>query len=93
MSDLTPGKQTASEQQGDSVPFPTFDLRSEVCPMTFVRAKLYLDQVAAGDLLEFVLNDGEQMRNVPRSLKDEGHHIERVERRGNHFHLLVRKGQ
>jgi len=68
-----------------------FDLTAEVCPMTFVRAKIYLDQVPAGELVEFVLKAGEQMRNVPKSLKAEGHRIEAVRQSGEMYYLLVRK--
>ena len=67
------------------------DLTGEVCPMTFVKAKLHLEQVTAGGLIEFILKEGEHMRDVPRSIKDEGHHIERVRQDGNRFFLLVRK--
>ncbi|MFQ6098204.1 MAG: sulfurtransferase TusA family protein, partial [Armatimonadota bacterium] len=39
-----------------AVPVPTqVDLTGEVCPMTFVRAKLHLAKLAAGELIEFVL--------------------------------------
>jgi tRNA 2-thiouridine synthesizing protein A len=68
------------------------DLTAEICPMTFVKAKVHLDQVAVGETLWFVLLAGEQVRNVPRSLKDEGHKIESASRDGDRFRLLVRKG-
>lgn len=67
------------------------DLTGEVCPMTFVKAKLHLDQVEAGEALEIVLREGEQLRNVPASLKNEGHAIESVQREGGCYYVLVRK--
>ncbi len=69
------------------------DLTGEVCPMTFVRTKLHLEQIASGEVLELVLKEGEQMRNVPRSIKDDGHRIEDVRQDGDRYHLLVRKRQ
>ncbi|MBM3472178.1 MAG: sulfurtransferase TusA family protein [Armatimonadetes bacterium] len=69
------------------------DLTGEVCPMTFVKAKLHLDAIAVGDALTLTLKAGEQIRNVPRSLRDEGHRIEAVRREGDRYHLLVRKGE
>jgi len=69
------------------------DLTGEVCPMTFVRAKLHLDGIAVGDAVTLVLKAGDQIRNVPRSLRDEGHRIEAVRQDGDRYHLLVRKGE
>ncbi len=71
--------------------FRQVDLTNEVCPMTFVKAKLHLERIDAGDALEIVLKEGEQVRNVPASLKNEGHTIERVRRDGDCYYLLVRK--
>jgi tRNA 2-thiouridine synthesizing protein A len=69
------------------------DLTSEVCPMTFVRAKLHLDGIAVGETLTLVLLSGEQMRNVPQSLREEGHRIESVCQDGDRYRLLVRRGE
>lgn len=69
------------------------DLTGAVCPMTFVRFKLAIEKIAAGELLEIILNEGEQMQNVPRSIKEEGHRVESVRQEDDGYHLLVRKGQ
>jgi tRNA 2-thiouridine synthesizing protein A len=71
---------------------PQVDLTGEVCPMTFVRAKLRLEELLPGELVEFVLQDGEQLHNVPPNLKSEGHRIETVTREGDRWFLLVRRG-
>lgn len=70
---------------------PLVDLTGEICPMTFVKAKLHLDRIAPGEALSLVLRAGDQIRNVPRSLRDEGHRIEAVTQEGDRYHLLVRK--
>jgi len=67
------------------------DLTAEVCPMTFVRAKLFLEELPPGAVAELLLADGEAIRDVPRSLKDEGHQVIGVRREGESFLLLVRK--
>jgi TusA-related sulfurtransferase len=51
------------------------DITREVCPMTFVRAKLLLEQMAAGQIVNIRLRDGEPRHNVPRAIKDHGHEI------------------
>lgn len=67
------------------------DLTGEICPMTFVMAKMRLEDIEPGDTIEFILKDGEQMRNVPRSLRQEGHEVLSVKRDGDRYRLLVRK--
>ena len=69
------------------------DLTGVVCPMTFVRFKLAIEKIAPGEILEIILNEGEQMQNVPRSIKEEGHRVESVKQEDDGYHLLVRKGQ
>lgn len=68
------------------------DLTCEVCPVIFMKAKFHLDQLAPGEALELALKEGEALREMPRSLKDEGHRIERVRREGDTVFLLVRRG-
>jgi len=68
------------------------NLTGSRCPMTMVRAKVALDALAAGETIELVLAEGEQIQDVPRSLKQEGHRVLRVNRKGANYHLIVRKG-
>lgn len=51
------------------------DLRGVSCPTNFVKAKLALEEVETGDTLQILLDDGEPVKNVPRSLKAEGHKL------------------
>lgn len=72
---------------------PTFqlNLRGVCCPINFVRTKLKLEEMKNGEVLEVILDDGEPMKNVPRSVKDEGHEIIKVEKFGDGFRLLIKK--
>ena len=45
------------------------DITDVVCPVTFVKA---MDE---GQVLAVKMNDGEPVQNVPRSIKEEGHQI------------------
>ena len=67
------------------------DLTGEICPMTFVKAKIHLERLKPGEELELVLLSGEQIQNVPRSIKEDGHKIEKVCREGDRFRLTVRR--
>ncbi len=53
----------------------TVDLRGICCPTNFVKAKLALEMIDEGKVVEFLLDDGEPVKNVPRSLKGEGHKL------------------
>lgn len=65
------------------------DLRGTLCPLNFVKTKLKLEEMAEGQFLEVILDDGEPMRNVPRSIKQEGHKIVNVERLDNGCYKLT----
>ncbi|MBI2909391.1 MAG: sulfurtransferase TusA family protein [Chloroflexi bacterium] len=67
------------------------DLRGVLCPLNFVHTKLKLEEMEDGQLLEVILDDGEPMRNVPRSVKQEGHKIVTVERLDDGAYRLVIK--
>lgn len=51
------------------------DITAETCPMTFVRVKLAIERMAAGETLEVRLKGAEPLRNVPRSLAEHGHTV------------------
>lgn len=69
------------------------NLKGVICPINFVRIKLSLEQMEDGQILEVILNDGEPMQNVPRSIKEEGHKILKAERLSDGcFKLFVKKG-
>ncbi len=69
------------------------DLRGVLCPINFVKTKLKLESMAEGQVLELVLDSGEPMQNVPKSLKDEGHKVVEVKKEGDHFRLKVERAQ
>ena len=68
------------------------DLRGVLCPTNFVHIKLRLEDMNPGETLEVLIDDGEPMRNVPKSLKQEGHRIVSVRPDGEHFRLLIQAG-
>lgn len=69
------------------------DLRGVLCPMNFVKTKLKLEEMTEGEVLEVILDDGEPMRNVPRSVKQDGHKVLKVERLdGGAYRLAIKRG-
>lgn len=70
----------------------TVDITDVVCPVTFVKAKVALEELEEGQILSIRMNDGEPVQNVPRSVKGEGHQILKLTDNGDGtFNLIVRK--
>lgn len=55
------------------------DLRGEVCPYTFVRTKLALEELEDGDELTLIFDHRPAFTNVPRALREDGHAVLRIE--------------
>jgi TusA-related sulfurtransferase len=51
------------------------DLRGVICPYNFVKTKLKLEMMEAGQTLAVILDDGDPIKNVPRSVSDDGHTV------------------
>jgi TusA-related sulfurtransferase len=49
------------------------DLRGVKCPLNWAHAKVRLEQMARGDILELVLDDPRGARDIPRAVEAEGY--------------------
>jgi TusA-related sulfurtransferase len=68
------------------------DVTKEHCPMTFVKAKLALSKLFAGDRLEVLLLEGEPLENVPRSATEQGFQVLSTELvSGSVYKVVIRK--
>ena len=68
------------------------DITDVVCPVTFVKAKVALEELEDGEILAVHMNDGEPVQNVPRSIKEDGHQILKLIDNGDStYDLVVRK--
>ena len=57
-----------------------------------MKAKVSLDELEDGEVLAIRLNDGEPVQNVPRSMKEEGHQVLKLEdNEDGTYTLYVRK--
>jgi TusA-related sulfurtransferase len=70
------------------------DISDEICPMTFVKAKLLIERMAFGETARIRLQGAEPLDNVPRSITDYGHRILSLEGEvpdtpADGMHLLV----
>ena len=70
----------------------TVDITDKVCPLTFVKAKVAIDEWEDGEVIAIRMNDGEPVQNVPRSIKEEGHQILKlVNNEDGTYNLIVKK--
>ena len=76
----------------DVTPDVKIDLRGTPCPMNWVEAKLQLEKMEPGQLLEMILDDGDPIRNVPRTIKADGHKVVRAKSLEDGFVLVVERG-
>ena len=66
------------------------DLRGTPCPINFVRTKLKLAQMSAGEILEVWLDAGEPIEQVPHSLAMEGYTEQDIVEEGTFFKMTIR---
>jgi TusA-related sulfurtransferase len=66
------------------------DLRGTPCPINFVRTKLKLAQMSAGQRLEVWLDGGEPIEQVPHSLAMEGYTEQEIVEEGSFFKMMIR---
>lgn len=73
-------------------PDEELDLRGVICPYNFVKTKLKLETMEGGQVLSVLLDDGDPIRNVPQSVRNEGHTILSQERVDRAHRVIIRKG-
>ena len=72
----------------------TIDITDVVCPVTYVKVKVELEDMEPGQVLSVRLNSGDAMQNVLRSLKNDGHRVFDVtDNEDGTYTILVEQGQ
>jgi TusA-related sulfurtransferase len=69
----------------------TLNLRGVPCPLNLVKAKLAIEKIGIGEIIEIELDDGEPTRNLPVSLGRQGQEILETAKRDSHFRVTVRR--
>jgi tRNA 2-thiouridine synthesizing protein A len=67
------------------------NLTGVVCPLNFVKTKLRLEMMQSSQILKVTLDKGEPIKNVPQSVKNEGHKILHAEDLGTQAAIWIRK--
>jgi tRNA 2-thiouridine synthesizing protein A len=70
------------------------DIRGEVCPFTFVKSKLVLEQMELGQVLRVILDYPPSVENVPKSMREEGQEVLAINQLDNNtWEILIRKAK
>ncbi len=76
----------------DRNPDRELDIRGEVCPYTFVKTRLALEEMQRGQILRVLVDYEPATKNVPRSVKLQGDEVLAVETCGaRQWAITVRK--
>ena len=67
------------------------DLRGVICPYNFVKTKLKLDMLEDGSQLVVLLDDGDPILNVPKSIMNEGHQVLTQEKIDVYYRIVIQK--
>jgi len=67
----------------------TIDLRGILCPLSWAKAKVCLETLAAGDELVLVLDDAGGVRDIPRAAEAEGYAVGDPVRAGDAWRLTI----
>lgn len=85
-----PKQEDRASKKQDTVD-NVLDLKGTPCPINYVKAKLYLEGIDSGSTVEIILDEGEPMDNVPKSLENDGHKILKIDKEGSFYRVLVKK--
>lgn len=68
------------------------DITNVICPITYIKAKMALEKLEKGQILEVKLSEGDPILNVPRRLAEDGQKIHQViKNEDGTFSLFVEK--
>ncbi len=70
----------------------TLDVKGEVCPFPWVKAKKSLNKLQVGQVLRIVGDHGPALKIIPRNFTDEGQTVLKAESTGEvDWEIVVRK--
>lgn len=68
------------------------DITDVVCPTTFAKVEVALEELDDGQILSIKMNDGEPLQNIPKSIKGEGHQILKLlKNQDGTYNLIIKK--
>ena len=73
-------------------PDKSINIKGLVCPYTFVKSKIAIEDMEVGQVLEILLDYPEAARSIPKSMEDHGQKVLKVEKiNDKDWVLLIKK--
>jgi TusA-related sulfurtransferase len=69
----------------------TLDLRGIKCPLNWAHAKVRLEQMTRGEILELVLDDPRSVTDIPRAAEAEGYALAEIVALDRTWRLRIEK--
>lgn len=69
----------------------TYDLRGVKCPLNWAKAKVRLECLAPGSILELILDDPKGARDIPRAAEAEGYAVLDARHQDAQWRLLIQR--
>ncbi|MEJ7619372.1 MAG: sulfurtransferase TusA family protein [Aquificaceae bacterium] len=70
------------------------DIRGDICPFTFVKSKLALEQMEVGQVLRVIVDYKPSAESVPKSMREEGQEVLGVNQIAeNTWEILIKKAR
>jgi len=69
----------------------TLDLRGIKCPLNWAHAKVRLEQISRGEVLELLIDDLRGVHDIPRAAEAEGYAVIEVAPAGSSWRLRIEK--
>ncbi len=67
------------------------DITKDTCPVTLVKVKVKLANMKTGERVEVLLSDGEPLKNVSKTVEDQGHKVIDVQPDGRFYKVIIEK--
>jgi len=67
------------------------DLRGIKCPLNWAHAKVKLEQMRRGEVLDLLIDDPRGVRDIPRAAEAEGYALIEITETGAAWHLRIEK--
>jgi len=62
------------------IPDKKINIKGLICPYTFVKSKLAIEDMEIGQVLEILLDYEEASRSIPKSMEDHGQKVLKLEK-------------
>ena len=67
------------------------NLRGVKCPLNWAKAKVRLEDLERGDILELLIDDPKGRRDIPRAAEAEGYVIVGIHEAEGHWRIAIEK--